>query len=359
MRTVKNVSTSAETSSPQATVVLNPPTVAEINEWLGDKYEVSEVLGVGGMGVVYKGSQSNPDRLVAIKLLPPALDESGELSYSERFRREAKAMSLLDHPNIISLLEFGETKEGAPYFVMEFVDGSDLHTLIHAAKLELSHVVSWFPLICHALEHAHSKGIYHCDIKPANIMIAKDGRVKIADFGLVQLQADPAEGEKVLGTVGYSAPEIFEPKATVDHRADIFSLGILIYELLTGRIPEGEWIPPSQLNKAVDPRFDDLVLHCVQHNPNERFQSASHLSSVLTDIASNRLLPTQRQQIAKPSAALIAGGAVNRPARIPRRRAPNFRRPPSVKLNKAPEPKKKAPIRKKKGSQGAEDRQVA
>lgn len=321
------------------------PSVEEFNALLGGKYEVIERVGAGGMGAVYKAKQPILERIVAIKLLPVAVDSTGELNYRERFHREAKAMAQLDHPNIISVMEFGETPEGAPYFVMEYVDGADLHTLIHTTKLELAHVVSWFPLICQALEYAHGKGMVHCDIKPANIIVSKDGRVKVADFGLVQLRADPAAGESQLGTPAYSAPEVFDPQLPVDHRADIFSLGILMYELLTGNPPAGEWTPPSKLNAAVDPRYDNLVLHCVQQDPAQRYQSATQLSGALTNIASTPYQPSQ--QTAKPSAALVAGGAAKK---IPAKKAA-AKRPPAKKTHAKKAaikktPKKGKPIRK-------------
>lgn len=321
-----------------------PPSAAELSQKIGEKYEVLNLLGVGGMGAVYQARQPVLERLVAIKLLPPAADATGELSYEERFRREARAMAQLDHPNIVSVLEFGQTTDGWPYFVMEFVDGSDLHQLIHLSRLELSHVVSWMPLICQALEYAHGKGMVHRDIKPANILVAKDGRVKVADFGLVQLRADPATGESELGTVGYSAPEVFDPNLPVDSRADIFSLGILMYELFTGKPPEGSWVPPSQINSAIDPRYDDLILRCIQHDPAERFQSATQISSALTAIASQPLSTAQRAQ---PSPALIAGGAMRAPAR--KKIAAAKKASPS---KKAPPPKKKFPVPHKRPGPG-------
>ena len=161
-----------------------PPTIEEMNAAL-PQYQFVELIGVGGMGAVYKALQPKLNRHVAIKILPPIPDD--ELGFTERFEREAQSMAQLSHPHIVSVFDFGETADDQLYFVMEFIEGADLHHLITEGDLTLDHFYGWIPQVCDAIQYAHDHGIVHRDIKPANILINKEGRVKIADFGLAKL----------------------------------------------------------------------------------------------------------------------------------------------------------------------------
>ena len=156
-------------------------------------FEILEMLGRGGMGVVYKARQITLDRFVAIKLLPPALGDDPD--FAHRFQREARAMARLSHPGIITLHDFGQTPEGQLYFVMEFVDGANLHDLIKSGGLAPADALSIAAQVCEALAYAHGEGVVHRDIKPANVMVTHCGRVKVADFGLARLidQENPSE----------------------------------------------------------------------------------------------------------------------------------------------------------------------
>ena len=163
-----------------------PPSVEHLQELL-PHYEISRLLGHGGMGAVYEGIQTSLDRKVAIKILPETLGDDDEtLNFTERFKLEARSMASLDHPGIISVYDFGQTTEGQLYFVMEFIDGMDIHQYLqhHGGKLPADHAIAITAHVLDALEYAHGQGIIHRDIKPANVMIKSDGRVKVADFGL-------------------------------------------------------------------------------------------------------------------------------------------------------------------------------
>ncbi len=278
-----------------------PRTVEALNEKL-PQYEFIELIAVGGMGAVYKARQPKLDRLVAIKLLPMmAHDKYG---FEDRFSQEAKAMAKLSHPHIVPIFDFGETGDGQAYFVMEFIEGADMFRLICGGQLTIDHFFSWIPQVCSAIQYAHKQDIVHRDIKPANILIDKEGNVKMADFGLAKLTGakpirdpdDPdaspepiEESESVsMGTPGYAAPEQFDSKATVDSRADIYALGVVMYQMLTGRLPQGAFSLPSESNPHIDIRLDEVVLRAMQEDANDRFQTIGEISERLSAIHATR-----------------------------------------------------------------------
>jgi len=287
-----------------------PPTVEECAR-LFSGYEVLRLLGRGGMGAVYQARQVALDRLVAIKLLP--LEISVDHDFAERFRREARAMAKLNHPNIITVYDFGSTREGHLFFVMEFVEGANLADVIHKVGLDGDQALSVAEQVCKALSFAHGKGIIHRDIKPANVMIDTDSHVKVADFGLARLTDSNAVelGHTVTGTVlgtpDYMAPEQMKGM-DVDHRADIYSLGVMIYEMICREVPRGVFQPPSK-RTGCDPRIDQIVIKAMQQAPAHRYQSTQELRSDLTAAR----LPAAAAQMRPPSAAkksrlpLVAG----------------------------------------------------
>jgi hypothetical protein len=271
--------------------------------------EIMELIGRGGMGAVYKGRQPVLDRLVAVKILPPQVGHGPE--FAERFTREARTLARLSHPNIVAIYDFGRTQdpagEGFYYFVMEYVGGTNLRELFTAGRLEPKAALSIVPQICDALQYAHDEGIVHRDIKPENILIDPLGRVRITDFGLAKLMDRPSAGETrltrdgdVMGTPHYMAPEQIERARDVDHRADIYSLGVVFYEMLTGELPVGRFSPPSR-RVAVDLRFDEIVLRSLEKEPERRYQ---HASDVKTEVEIIRNRP--------------AGGVLEAPARVER-----------------------------------------
>ena len=309
-----------------------PPTVEEVAR-LFPQLEILGFLGKGGMGAVYKARQPALDRFVALKILPA--QATPDAGFAERFTREARALARLSHPNIVAVHEFGQVSaSGAgvppalgasgtgiegnagetpaqaggtpaplaptalPYFIMEFVDGVNLRQLQKTGRLSPREALQIVPQICDALQYAHDEGVVHRDIKPENVLVDRKGRVKIADFGLAKiLGRDPealrltGEGQ-VMGTPHYMAPEQVEHPLTVDHRADIFSLGVVFYEMLTGELPLGKFQPPSR-KVQMDVRLDDVVLHALEKEPERRYQHVSEVKTDMQKIASAPLLPGQ------------------------------------------------------------------
>ena len=260
--------------------------------------EVLELIGKGGMGAVYKARQPALDRCVALKILTP--QAGGDPGFAERFTREARALARLSHPNIVAVYEFGQV-EGLHYFIMEYVDGTNLRQVERSGKLSPCQALAIIPQICEALQFAHDEGIVHRDIKPENILLDRKGRVKIADFGLAKILGTDkldltltADGH-MMGTPHYMAPEQVEHPQAVDHRADIYSLGVVFYEMLTGELPMGKFAPPSR-KVQIDVRLDEVVLRALEKEPDRRYQ---HVSQVKTEVE-------QISKTSKPSAPLTA-----------------------------------------------------
>ncbi len=260
------------------------PSVAELAV-LFPQLEIIALLGQGGMGAVYKARQPGLDRLVALKIMPPAADAS----FAERFTREARTLAKLNHPGIVTIFDFGQAGNFY-YFVMEFVEGVNLRQAQQAHKLTPAEALAIVPKICEALQVAHDAGVVHRDIKPENILLDAKGRVKIADFGLAKLlhrgpeQSHLTGTNQAMGTLHYMAPEQWEKPLTVDHRADIYSLGVVFYELLTGELPLGRFAPPSKIVQ-IDVRLDDVVLRTLEKEPNLRYQKASAVKQAVEKIA--------------------------------------------------------------------------
>jgi len=288
--------------------------------------EIIELLGQGGMGAVYKARQKQLGRLVALKILPP---ETGhDPAFAERFNREARSLALLNHPNIVTVHDFGHTSEGLYFFIMEFVEGTDLRQVLQGKQLSAAQALTVVPQICAALQFAHDEGVVHRDIKPENILLDKKGRVKIADFGLARLldQADTAftltATDQRMGTPHYMAPEQVERPHQVDHRADIYSLGVVFYEMLTGELPIGRFDPPSQ-KVRVDVHLDEVVLHTLEKAPERRYQHASELKTDVEAISQGAApavapahttvtdLEAVRRRLKIPAIGMIVSGAIN------------------------------------------------
>ncbi|MFN9720816.1 MAG: serine/threonine-protein kinase [Planctomycetota bacterium] len=258
------------------------PTREDLGSWFPD-FEIQDLLGYGGMGCVYQAKQLRLDRIVAIKILPRELAQD-EL-FAERFAREARAMARLNHPNVMRVHDFGQTGEIC-FLVMEFVDGMNLRELLDAGKLSTEEVLRIFEQVCSALDYAHREGVIHRDIKPENILLATNGHASLTDFGLARLAMDSGcevsltKTRQAMGTLNYMAPEQWENPKAVDHRADIYALGILLYELLTGRIPRGSFPPASRLCGSPE-ALDSVINKALQVDPALRFQSISEMIQVL------------------------------------------------------------------------------
>ena len=263
-----------------------PPPTGELAEAVPG-YQIISLLGSGGMGAVYRATQLNLDRVVAIKLLPPHLGADG--GFRARFRREARAMARLNHPNIVQIHDYGETAGGLLYFVMEMVDGSDLHRLVRAGQVDVEGTLIAVSQICQALQYAHERGFVHRDIKPANVFVNLEGLVKVGDFGLAKLVELPVGGPAAdddlgltvsgvgMGTPGYAAPEQMLGKAVIDHRADLYSLGVMFYEMLTRELPRGAPRAPSWRIAELDVRIDGIVFRAMDPDPEGRYQTAEEM----------------------------------------------------------------------------------
>ncbi|MCB1095389.1 MAG: protein kinase [Verrucomicrobiae bacterium] len=275
------------------------PVTADEMTLLFPELEVIRLLGRGGMGVVYLARQVALDRMVAVKVLPT--ESSDDPQFSERFRREAAVLARLKHPNIVTLYDFGERGEFL-YFLMEFVDGVDLSQRMAAGSITTDEALSIVPQICDALEFSHRQGIVHRDIKPANILIDRSsGQVKIADFGLAKFTgpADPSSLETrltmtnmALGTPRYMAPEQMDNAPTLDHRVDLYALGVVLYEMLTGEAPAGSFEPPSAKRAKLDERMDDVILKAMEPTPERRYGQASEIKTEFTAAMQARNLLT-------------------------------------------------------------------
>lgn len=220
-------------STPQHQPPFEVPSIQEIGALL-PHYLFEKLSAFGGMGAVYKARQASLDRPVAIKILPPAFGKEPE--FAERFKSEARAMAKLNHSNIVAVYDFGMTYAGHLFLVMEWVEGPTLHEMIHKGVIPVKKAASLAMQLCDALSYAHNHGILHRDIKPGNIMVNQEDQVKVTDFGLARPITGEAE-ENPYGTPDYAAPEILG-KGKVDQRADIYAAGIVLYEMLTGRLPK-------------------------------------------------------------------------------------------------------------------------
>ncbi len=292
--------------------------------------ELLELLGHGGMGAVYKARQTKLDRLVALKIIRP--ESADDPAFAERFNREARTLARLNHPNIVAVHDFGEVQvteagdgDGKSrtlyYFLMEYVDGADLRHLISSGELSPDQALAVIPQICEALQYAHDEDIIHRDIKPENILVDRRGRVKIADFGLARIVAASPQDftltatHQVMGTPRYMAPEQLSGAHQVDHRADIYSLGVVFYEMLTGVVPMGQFEPPSK-RAEVDARLDEIVMRALASEPERRFQHASEISSQVNAIrgvfSSGSMESIYEIRNPWPGASTIFNGAAGR-----------------------------------------------
>jgi serine/threonine protein kinase/LysM repeat protein len=297
----------------------NPPSVAELAP-LFPQLEILELIGKGGMGAVYKARQKQLDRVVALKILPPGIGD--DPTFAERFAREAKALAKLNHPGIVTLYEFGRADlpvshggeaaqqhrptTGQFYFLMEFVDGVNLRQLLAGGRISAREALAIVPQICDALQFAHDQGIVHRDIKPENILLDRRGRVKVADFGLAKIIGhdgradlpvsredgaaqqhrptnDLTDAGRVMGTPQYMSPEQVHAPGEVDHRADIYALGVVFYQMLTGELPGKRLLPPSS-KVQIDVRLDEIVLRALEKKPELRYQQVSEVKTLVETI---------------------------------------------------------------------------
>lgn len=310
-----------ESQAESGRIRFQAPSVDEIAR-LFPNLEILDFIGQGGMGAVYRVRQKELDRMVALKILPP--DLGADPAFADRFAREARALAKLNHPGIVAIYEFGRT-DGLFFFLMELVDGVNLRQLLSMGRISPREALAIVPPMCDALQYAHDQGIVHRDIKPENILLDRRGQVKVADFGLAKLVGggDPAvtgteveftdaslltEAGKVMGTPQYMTPEQLDHFREVDHRADIYSLGVVFYQMLTGELPGKSLVPPSR-KVRVDVRLDEVVLRALENEPERRYQQARQVKTDMEAISSteasapapvNQPAPTAHQAKSQP-----------------------------------------------------------
>lgn len=260
---------------------------------IGEKvgpYQILEEIGKGGMATVYKAYHTSLERYVAIKIMDAAI--SGEPDFFERFRREARVIARLDNPHIVPIYDFNE-HNGQPYLVLKYIDGQTLKQRMAASPLATLEALNIVTAVGEALQYAHQQGILHRDIKPSNVLIAQDGFVYLTDFGLARIMENTSTltGDGFIGTPHYISPEQALNADTIDERTDIYSFGVMIYEMMTGRVPfdadtavtviENHLYtpppPPTSLNARLTPAMDEVILKALAKQSSERYEKVSDL----------------------------------------------------------------------------------
>lgn len=271
-----------------------PPSLESLQSLL-PAYEFLELIGRGGMGAVYKARQVSLDRLVAVKVLPTGEDPE----FAQRFRNEARLLARLNHPGIVHVYDFGEAGRHMLYFAMELVDGTDVAQMMAVnGRLSVEHAASITADVCAALHYAHTNHIVHRDVKPANVLVTKDGHVKVADFGIAR--TPPKEGPDLTtaltpGTPEFAAPESLISGMVTDHRADIYAVGVMLYNMLTGEIPRGVF-PPASQKATVPPAFDDVIAKAMAMDREKRYQTASDMGSDVQRAGNGHRRPASKQR---------------------------------------------------------------
>ncbi|MEN6326805.1 MAG: protein kinase [Syntrophomonas sp.] len=277
---------------------------------LGDRYELLEKIGEGGMSYVFKARCRTLDRMVAVKILKSEfLNDSG---FVEKFNTEALAAAQLSHPNIVNIFDVGQ-QDDIYYIVMEYVEGKTLKDIIEEeAPLKVEKAIDIAIMICDGIHHAHSRGIIHRDIKPYNILVTRDGMVKVADFGIAQAISKKTItfGGDIVGSVHYIAPEQAKGE-TISPATDIYSLGCVLYEMLTGRMPfdaespitvvlkhiHDKPVEPININANIPISVQNIVLQAMEKNPANRFANAEQMRDALLDIHSNKFASYSRKHV--------------------------------------------------------------
>ena len=266
---------------------------------LGGRYEILEVIGSGGMAIVYKAKCNLLGRYVAVKMLREELQNDKE--FVERFKAEARSAASLNHPNVVSVYDVG-TDGDREYFVMEYIEGITLKELIDSKKLNWKTACSYGIQIAGAIDHAHKKNIVHRDIKPHNIMITKDNVVKVTDFGIARAVTSSTivRAGNVIGSVHYFSPEQ-ACGGVVDFKSDIYSMGVVLYEMITGEVPfdaenpvaiakmhvDNEVVPPIELNTEIPESLSDIVLKAMAKQPSKRYQTPAAMAADLKQVSFN------------------------------------------------------------------------
>jgi len=262
---------------------------------LNDRYQLEQTLGTGGMALVYKAKDLMLERSVAVKVLRE--DLSTDMSFRERFRQEARAAANLSHPNIVTVHDFG-LDQGHLFIVMEYVPGTDLKTRIREkGRFSVQETLELMIQACQGVGYAHRAGLVHCDIKPHNMLVSPDGRLKVTDFGIARALASISPEER--SEVVWGSPHYFSPEQAAglppSPASDVYSLGVILYEMLTGQLPfnaadaeelarmhrEVQPIPPRAINPTIPLQLDEIILKVLSKEPSARYRTADQLGHLL------------------------------------------------------------------------------
>jgi len=266
-------------------------------------YEIQDKIGQGGMCTVYRGRQLSLDRLVAIKILNEKLTDVEDVL--ARFNRESLIIARLNHPNVIHVIDRGVTDDGMPYFVMEYVEGIDLAQAIKENLLDANRKLDLAIQVCRALSYAHKNGVIHRDVKPGNILIDHEGNVRVLDFGIAKFYDEGAasrpltRADLVMGTLAYMSPEQQDGLDHVTQASDLYSLGVILYEMFTGEKPAGHFRPPSHFSPEVSPELEQVILKCLEPDPARRFSSADEIKDRLLTLLQGAHLQTAQRERAR------------------------------------------------------------
>jgi len=325
---IRQAAEDARKGDATATPPKKAPSLSDLSSICIPGYELISAIGQGGMGVVFKAKQVSLDRPVAIKILSPELAKIPK--FVKRFNKEAKALSQLSHPGIVGVIDRGQA-DGVCYLVMEFVPGTTLRFLLQKVQMTLREFLDMVTQLLEALDYVHSKNIVHRDIKPENIIISKNRRMKLADFGLACLQ-DPdqthsdnlTQQNSMMGTLNYMAPEQRLNAAKVDARADIYSLGVILYEIVTGELPLGAFDPPSKVNKRLNPKLDGIIIRALKPKATDRYGTAremlDEIKAYLQQVAQKKAKSKQAREEAEAPLTSISsakGKGNNHHSRVP------------------------------------------
>ena len=281
-------------------------------------YQIVAPMGQGGMATVYKAYHPRLNRFVAIKMIHPAY--LGDETFLTRFEREAQIVAALEHPNIVPVYDFSE-HEGEPYLVMKLIEGSTLKAVLHDDAIPVDDILTIMEPIAHALDYAHSRGVFHRDIKPSNIILDRQMTPYLTDFGLARLSISGAttlSTDMMIGTPYYMSPEQAAGRGAVDHRADLYSLGVVFYELFVGQVPFSEGTPyaiisdhiasdlplPHDLNPDVPLEVEITLLRALSKDPDDRYQSAATLFDAVRDAVAASEQQITRLSAGRQSAAI-------------------------------------------------------
>jgi len=302
-------------------------------------YRVVEQLGSGGMATVYKAYHAALDRYVALKVMHPAF--KGDANFLARFQREARVVAKLEHPNIVPVYDFSEHK-GSPYLVMRFVEGETLKARLEQGQLSLPEILDVIRPMGEALNYAHEQGVLHRDIKPSNVILSDDGRVFLTDFGLariVQAGESSLTRDAMVGTPYYISPEQAIGKSELDARTDIYSFGVVLYELFTGRVPFQSDTPfavihdhiytplplPTSVNPNLPPALETMLLKALAKEPDDRYASALELVTAV-------------EQVVTGVVAIPPARPASAPTAVSRETVPSQPRAPELTAQPQPEP---------------------